>query len=82
MKIRVQRSDGQIETLTLVPPITIHYGMAMNHFNCGDGMDHYFNEDGTYDGWGRACCGVISLEGAKKDIENVETSRQIEPPET
>ena len=61
MKILVQHRDGTTETITLVPPVTIHdspydvpEGCGMlTHISCGDGTDHYFTYDsGHYDGWG------------------------------
>lgn len=71
MKIKVQRCDGQIETLTLVPPIEVHD----TRVNCGDGTDHFFTEDGLYDGWGRAVS--VNEPAAEQIIKNVEESRDV-----
>ena len=81
MKIRVQLKTGEMETITLVPPVEIHEreDLKMTHFSCGDGTDHYFWADtGHYDGWGRGVCG--EAEGIET-IESMESSREIDPTE-
>ena len=89
MRVRVQLRDGKMETITLVPPITIHdspydvpNGVGMlAHLHCGDGTDHYFTYDsGHYDGWGRAAAEASTLNDAAEVIGQVEDERQIEPP--
>ena len=53
MKIQVVRQDGDIETLDLLGA-----GIATDPSPGGQGClkigktSHFFNEDGTYDGWG------------------------------
>lgn len=92
MRIRVQRRDGAIETITLVPPVTIDdspydvpEGTGMlTQMNCGDGTEHYFTFDtGHYDGWGRGVSieiqGTAIPDEATALIERVENAREIEP---
>lgn len=52
MKLRVQRVDGSIETISIVGPVEIDEGRTMAHIHSAEGLDHYFNFDGSYDGWG------------------------------
>lgn len=79
MKIQVIRCDGQIETLTLVGPLAVTESAIMPHLQDATGMDHYFNPDGTYDGWGRSSCGM-SAEDAKRLIETTELCREVRRP--
>lgn len=89
MKIRVQRRDECTEIITLVPPIEIQEpfyevpeGVSrLTHFHCGDGTDHFFTQDGYYDGWGRGIPEGVAEEEAIEIIKKVEESREIEPPE-
>lgn len=77
MKVRVQRRDGSIETITLVPPITVgNPGDKLTQFSCGDGTEHWFTLDGYYDGWGRMV-NLPSIEAASELIAKVEESREI-----
>jgi hypothetical protein len=79
MKLRVQLVNGQLETLSLVPPLEIIEGTAMWRIMCGDGTDHYFHSDtGYYDGWGRALCGNSDADAAAEVINKFEQSREIE----
>ena len=55
---------------------------SMTHFSCGDGTDHYFNLDGTYDGWGRGLSPGANQDVAIEIIKQVEQDRKIEDPET
>ena len=52
MKIQVIRKDGSLETLTLTEPLTIVRGEGMNRLVTSTGMEHWFTEQGIYDGWG------------------------------
>jgi hypothetical protein len=54
MKIILQTETGERKTITLVPPITIRDRDGLNVLACGDGTEHFFTQDGYYDGWGRA----------------------------
>jgi hypothetical protein len=85
MKLRVQRGDGSIETISIVGPVEIDEGRTMAHIHSAEGLDHYFTFDGHYDGWGMACNipipeGPAPMEGEVKDlIDRVEKDREIEP---
>jgi hypothetical protein len=83
VKIRVQRADGKIETLTLRAECTIraYDGQHMSHLSIEAKsisiMDHYFTHDGHYDGWGGgAVCGT--MDEAKEVIDSMESKREIE----
>ena len=89
MRIRVMSRDGAIETITLVPPVTVHdspydvpEGIEMlTHLHCGDGTDHFFTfNEGFYDGWGRGLAEGVDTQEAVRTIEQVESSRETEPP--
>lgn len=55
MKIQVLRRDGNPALLDLDGPLVPHEASAtMSHLTDANGVDHYFNLDGTYDGWGTA----------------------------
>ena len=77
VNVRVERRDGQIETLSLLGPIAVHRGDGMDHLHSADGIDHWFLHDGTYDGWSMV---VPMAEPAADIIERVERARVIEPP--
>ena len=79
MKIRVCRSDSRIEVLTLVPPVVVEEWHDALRLTCGDGTDHFFMEDGTYEGWGRRLSEPIEgeEEGLKRAME-IENQREIE----
>ena len=79
MKLRVQRGDGSIETISLVGPAEIHHSKGTNLIRSASGMDHYFLPDGSYDGWGMALPSV-SVEDAGEIIDRVNRERKIEPP--
>ena len=92
MKLKLQRRDGQHETISIVGPVEVHHGEKMDHLHSADGMDHYFwSDDGTYDGWGMgAPTGDAAIEVAEGQdvldhpavrsiIERVERERKIEP---
>jgi len=49
VKIKVVRNDGSVETLSLTFPLSGKSKMIVS----ADGTEHFFLEDGTYDGWGR-----------------------------
>lgn len=79
MKIRVQRRDGRIETITLVPPVSeIRDGSNLSSFKCGEGVEHFFTPEGHYDGWGRFTEG-IPMNEAEEIIERIERDRTIDP---
>ncbi len=75
LKIQVVRVDGRHVTFTLTPPVSI-VGMCLK---TGTGCDHFFTEEGLYDGWG---LGVV-IPGADRGevrafIEAVDRDREIE----
>jgi len=83
MKIRVQRKDGRIEILELHGELSgpspaqneLGHVFELRHFNAG-GVDHYFDLEGYYDGWGGAVnCNAASAE---QIIEAMEQKRKIE----
>ena len=79
MKIQVVHRDGVLETLDVKGPLQIVDGREhMNHFTDASGTDHYFNLDGTYDGWGRGCVEATSEE-ARWLVEDIE-SRRVRAP--
>lgn len=75
MIISVTRRDGSSELLTLHGPLAIRGHMLTD----ADGMDYFFNDDGTYDGWGRGVAGMTQEE-AVRTIEIIEANRHIDPP--
>lgn len=64
MKIDVIHRNGTREIIVLTEPLVISRGDGMNRLACSTGMEHWFNEDGTYDGWGMAVgAGYSSPDG-------------------
>jgi hypothetical protein len=89
MKIQVTKRDGSQEVLTLTEPLTIFRSEHGNRLQTSTGMDHFFNLDGTYDGWGMPVKIAVpeSHEGtclpqeAKEFIQQIENGREFpEPP--
>lgn len=76
MKIKVVRADGRIETITLAGTLAIQEG-GQNCLHADSGQDHFFLQDGTYDGWGMALAGGVDLEQAGELIEHISASRDI-----
>ena len=89
MKIQVVRCDGDFETLTLFGPISVTepatedgrvVGQGAIH-ETDSGMDHYFREDGRYDGWGLSMSDLHLTESqATAFIQTVQNNRQIHKP--
>lgn len=81
MKIQVKRAaDDSVETLTLVPPVTIRLGGVLNILSDSSGVDHYFvAETGLYDGWGMAMPEGTNIAQAGNAIDRFEESREIHP---
>jgi hypothetical protein len=77
MKLRVQHESGEIEVLSLVPPIEATEGHRQNHLRSGEGLEHYFTQDGFYDGWARNTSGMTDDEVAAK-VAEIEKDRVIE----
>jgi hypothetical protein len=80
MKLRVQWESGMIEILTLVPPVSASLGKVLNHLTDATGLEHWFTDEGFYDGWGKTT--DCSEEEADDLIERIEESREIEPGES
>ncbi len=72
MKLKVQHRNGATETITLVPPVALHLGSHLNSLSDGSGMDHYFDLDGYYDGWGTATSDATMIQ-----IWTVEEGREF-----
>jgi hypothetical protein len=69
MKIKVRRVDGRTEVLTLQEPLSFRNGPDDSMLRSGF-VDHFFCEDGRYNGWGSN----QSSRGAK----DIEKNRVIE----
>jgi hypothetical protein len=54
MKIIVAKADGNQEAVELVGPIrnVRDDSPYLNSFICADGVQHFFDKEGFYDGWG------------------------------
>ena len=52
MKLRVQHRDGRIETITLHGQWSIIEGEFLNRIVDETGSEHFFTQEGYYDGWG------------------------------
>lgn len=82
MKIKVVHKDHSVETLTIPGPVIIiegdvKKGHTFNRIEAADGMDHYFRQDGFYDGWGRGLP-LGSQEGdASRLLDTIELTRDI-----
>ena len=77
MRLRVQRTDGNIETITLVPSVEAALGDEHNILVDSTGTQYVFGEDGHYEGWGRKV-ECESMEQAQEIYEQIESSREIE----
>jgi len=77
VKIKVCHEGGEVETLEFVSPLVVHEGKHLNSIRSNDGLDHYFTQEGEYDGWG---CGFVrsTTASANESIESIEAMRQIE----
>jgi hypothetical protein len=90
MKMKVIRaSDKKTEVLTLVPPLAIAVGKNdWIKLSAADGVDHFFNDEGFYDGWGRNLGAdylpthgqgeAESLAKVQEEIVRYEKSREVE----
>jgi len=76
MKLRVQRADGRIETITLREgPWEVIDGQHQNRIMTEPRLDHYFTKDGHYDGWGGAVC--CDEQTAADLISSMEQKREV-----
>jgi hypothetical protein len=81
MKIRVIRSeDHREELISIVGPVEISEGDHLSSLHSAEGLDHYFTQDGYYDGWGKDVSGSnIGLPEVEKQIESIERDRKVKP---
>lgn len=71
----VSAKDGRHEMITITDPVTIERGGELNRLICGT-VEHWFKEDGTYDGWGMNLeNAVMTPEELSNLIAAVEKSR-------
>lgn len=88
MKIQVVRTSCEVETLTLTEPLTMIRSVTdggMNRIVTATGMEHWFNDDGTYDGWGMDVSGSgievpdtgNPIEAVSGFIEAIEADREF-----
>ena len=77
MKLKVVRCDGRHETLKIGAPVTIQDGKGLSGLTSGEGITHYFTQEGLYDGWGMSATNLDSKQ-AKQLIAQVESQREIE----
>jgi len=83
MKIRVvSAKGGRHENITLSEPLTISKGDNLNKLISGDGMEHWFKPDGTYDGWGMdiSSANLSSVEQAQALVAAIEKEREFPEP--
>lgn len=63
MELRVQRENEEVETIVLVEPVTVIPAAAtLWRLQDAAGIEHYFTEDGYYDGYGSSVTGFIAKE--------------------
>lgn len=88
MKVQVIHRGGEVETITLTEPLTIFRSEYGNRLQTSTGMDHFFNVDGTYDGWGMGVNipvpesheGTALPQEAKAFIDEIEKGREFPEP--
>lgn len=76
MKIRVQRNNDSVETLSLKGTWQVIEGKHQNRISDESGVDHFFTHDGYYDGWGGAVC--CDEQTAADTLQAMEQKRQVE----
>ena len=52
MKLRVETSNGDTQTLEIHAPLSSREGPKLNRLVGADGMEYFFTKEGYYDGWG------------------------------
>ena len=77
MKIRVQHTDGRVETLDLEGKWTCTEGEFLNRLSNDNGFEHFFTLDGYYDGWGGAVVPSDS-KAVEQLVETTEAKRKVE----
>jgi hypothetical protein len=76
VKIVVVSKKGKKEILTLAGNLTIIEGENMSRIVNDSGVEHWFNTDGTYDGWGMALSQGVSVDVAESITKVVEAQRK------
>lgn len=71
MKIRVQHPDGRIETIHLRGQLEAVDGQILDKLTDGS-LEHFFDHDGYYDGWGGFMPEGSSMEDATAAIEHID----------
>lgn len=52
MKLRVERIDGETETIELNPGVCVEKGEVLNNlFDPSSRISHFFTLEGRYEGW-------------------------------
>ena len=73
MKIQVIYASGKVKTLDMPAGSTWHVedfdDDKMNRFYSDHGFDHWFNADGSYDGWGGFVSSLHPDQTAAKIID-------------
>lgn len=73
MNIQVVRCDGSTEVLTLTEPLEVSRGEGMNCLKTSTGMEHFFLQDGRYDGWGMPCNFEEQAESLDESLDFAQT---------
>jgi hypothetical protein len=81
-RIQVVRPDGGSEVLTLTAPLRVSGQCLVT----STGMEHFFTEEGLYDGWGMPFRAEVSdgadpLDEVRPFIEAIEKDREIKKKE-
>ena len=79
MRITVLRRDGTQEILDLPNGSrwTVRHGRTMSRLHSDDGFDHYFNFNGSYDGWGGALYQGCSPDQSQELLDGQEELRRF-----
>jgi len=79
MRIVVMHGDRRTpEVITLTEPLVVVRGKKLNSLLTSTGMQHWFTQDGFYDGWSRESPpDGISEEESRDLIERTEAEREF-----
>lgn len=75
MRIRVQREDGSVETISVADMVVVQPGKVLNRLVTASGAEHFFTHDGYYDGWGAAV--QTEEAGASAVLDAMESKRTL-----
>lgn len=77
IKIQVVRADGQAELLTLTEPLLVSGRCIIT----GTGCEHFFTENGLYDGWGMPFSADVAEDNVMEEImptiQAIEDGREV-----